>query len=52
MRAESKVCITVEADLELLHAAIADHLDLAPRHAGRRERIVVGAARLLGEQHG
>ena len=41
----------VERDLEFLHAAIADHLDLAARHAGRRKRIFVGAPRLFGEQH-
>ena len=42
----------VEADLEFLHAAIAEHPDFGARHAGRRERLLVGAARLLGEQHG
>ena len=42
----------VEGDLVFLHAAIAEHLDLGAGHARRRERIVVGAARLLGEQHG
>ena len=42
----------VEGDLVFLHAAIAEHLDLGAGHAGGRERILVGAARLLGEQHG
>src|SRR6185295_9943984 len=41
----------VEADLVFLHAAIAEHLDLAARHARRGEWIVIGAARLFGEQH-
>ena len=42
---------TVEADLEFLHAAVAEHFDLAARHAGDRERIGRVAARLFGEQH-
>ena len=42
----------VEGDLVFLHAAIAEHLDLGAGHARRRERILVVAARLLGEQHG
>ena len=42
----------VEGDVVLLHAAIAEHLDLAARHALGRERIGVRAARLLGQQHG
>ena len=40
----------VEGDLVLLHAAIAEHLDLRARHAGRRKRIGIAAERLLGEQ--
>ncbi len=42
---------TVEAQLVFLHAAIAEHADLAAAHAGGREGIGVGAARLLGEEH-
>src|SRR6201999_396904 len=38
----------VEGDLELLHAAIAEHLDLGARHAGSRKRIPGRAARLFG----
>src|SRR5690606_30101273 len=41
----------VEAKLELLHAAIAEHADLAAGHALRGERISLAAARLLGEHH-
>ena len=41
----------VEGDFVFLHPAIAEHLDLAPRHALGRERVGVGSARLLGEQH-
>ena len=42
---------TVEGDVVFLHAAIAEHLDLAAGHTGRRERVRVRPARLLGEQH-
>ncbi len=42
----------VEADLELLHAAIAQNLDFAAGHAFRREGVFVRAARLLGDEHG
>jgi hypothetical protein len=42
----------IEADFILLHAAIAEHLDLAAGHAFGRERVFVGAARLFGEEHG
>ena len=41
----------VERDLVFLHAAIAEHLDLGARHAGRGKRIGVGAARLFRQQH-
>ena len=41
----------VEGDLVFLHAAIAEHFDFAARHALGRERIGVGAARLLGQKH-
>ena len=41
----------VEGDLVFLHAAIAEHLDFAARHALGGERIGVGAARLLGQEH-
>src|SRR5690242_8501316 len=37
----------VEAELVFLHAAIAQHADLATRHARRRERVAVRAARLF-----
>ena len=43
---------TVKADLVFLHAAIAEHLDLAARHACGRERILIRAARLGREEHG
>ena len=43
--AAEKICgrnvETVEADLEFLHAAIAEHLDLAARHAGAGKGFVV-----------
>jgi hypothetical protein len=41
----------VEGDLVLLHAAIAQHLDLAAAHARGGERIGLGAARLGREEH-
>ncbi len=41
----------VEAQLVFLHAAIAQHLDLATGHALGGERIVVCARRLLGQEH-
>ena len=41
----------VEADLVFLHAAIAQHPDLAAAHALGGERLGVGAARLLREEH-
>jgi hypothetical protein len=67
MRAASNVCMSclkpwpstppsrfpaVEGDLVLLHAAVAEHLDLAAGHALGRERVGVAAARLFREQHG
>ena len=42
----------IKADLVFLHATIADHLDLAARHAFCRERIVIVAAWLFREKHG
>ena len=42
----------VEGNLIFLHAAIAEHLDLGAHHAGRRERVVLGAPRLRGQEHG
>jgi hypothetical protein len=42
----------LEADFVFLHAAIAQHLDLAAGHALRGKRIVVRAARLFREEHG
>ena len=41
----------VEAELVFLHAAIAEHLDLAAGHALGREGVAVGAARLRRQQH-
>src|SRR6185312_3962423 len=41
----------VEADLIFLHAAIAEHTDLAAAHALRWKHFTVGEARLLGEEH-
>ena len=43
---------TVEGDFVLLHAAIAEHLDLGTRHTRGRKRMVIRAARLLRQQHG
>ena len=42
----------VEGELVLLHAAVAEDLDLAAGHAGGGEGVGLGAARLRGEQHG
>jgi hypothetical protein len=42
----------VEADFIFLHAAIAEHFDLAAGHAFGRERVGVVAARFLGQEHG
>ena len=50
-RARGRHLETVEAQLVFAHAAIAEHLDLAAGHALGRERIVLGAARLLGKEH-
>ncbi len=41
----------VKADLVLLHAAIAEHADLATCHALGREGVGVGATRLGRKQH-
>ena len=41
----------VEGERVLLHAAIAEDLDLAAGQAVDREGVGVGAARLLGQQH-
>ena len=43
---------TVEAKLVFLHAAVAEHLDLAAGHAGGGEGVVLRAARLFRQQHG
>ena len=42
----------VEGDLVFLHAAIAQHLDLAARHALGREGFGIGSARFGRKQHG
>ena len=42
---------TVEGDFVFLHAAVAEHLDFAARHALGRKRVGVVAARLLGQKH-
>src|SRR5436190_2015342 len=42
----------VKTDLVFLHAAIADDLDLGPRHSRRREWFVLTATGLFREQHG
>ena len=41
----------VEGERVFLHAAIAEHRDLAAGQARDRERLGLGAARLLGQQH-
>mgnify|MGYP000122514761 CR=1 FL=1 len=41
----------VERERVLLHAAVAEHLDLAAGHAGGGEGGLVGAGDLLGEEH-
>ena len=41
----------VEGDLVFLHAAVAEHLDLAAAHALGREGLAHRAARLFGDEH-
>ncbi len=41
----------VEAELVFLHAAIAEHFDLAAGHAFGGEGVLVRAARLLADEH-
>jgi hypothetical protein len=40
-----------EADFIFLHAAITEHLDFTAGHAFGRERVFVGTARFLGQEH-
>ena len=42
----------VKGDFVFLHAAIAKHLDLAAAHAICRERILIRAPWLFGDEHG
>jgi hypothetical protein len=41
----------VEVDRVFLHAAVAQHLDLAAGDAGVLPRCLVGAGRLFGQEH-
>src|SRR5438445_6618463 len=41
----------VEGDLVFLHAAIAEHLDLGARHAGRRDRGADRKSTRLNSSH-
>ncbi len=43
---------TIERDLVFFHSAIAENLYFGSPHACRRKWIVIGAARLLRQQHG
>src|SRR5690606_18869589 len=53
--AEKVFCLhfeIIKTDFKFLHAAIAEHFDLAAGHALRREGVCIIAARLFCEQHG